>query len=277
MSAAIPAIGGDWLLAGIGAYGVTALTAGVGEISRKPWLRKAGVWLLAGALVLNACAIAWMWSSAGRAPFKTLYETLFLYPFCIGLVSLALVGLHKLSLLVPFAAAGSLTCLLFALRNPDLEFVLLPPALQSAWFVPHVVTYFIAYAALTVSFILAGLAIFKGEGKVQPRAAAPGALVLSEASHNAAVFGFVALTAGLAMGAAWGKSAWGEYWSWDVKENWAFITWLAYLTYHHLRLLGAWRGRRTLWVNVACFAAMMFTYLGMHLLPTATGSLHVYQ
>jgi ABC-type transport system involved in cytochrome c biogenesis permease subunit len=91
------------------------------------------------------------------------------------------------------------------------------------------------------------------------------------------VFGFVALTLGLAMGALWAKSAWGEYWSWDVKENWAFITWLSYLSYHHFRLLRTWRGRRALWVNVACFAAVMFTYLGMHLLPTASNSLHVYQ
>jgi hypothetical protein len=30
-------------------------------------------------------------------------------------------------------------------------------------------------------------------------------------------------------------------------------------------------------VNLACFAAVLFTYLGMHLLPSASNSLHVYQ
>jgi ABC-type transport system involved in cytochrome c biogenesis permease subunit len=198
---------------------------------------------------------------------------MFLYPFCIALVSLILVWLHKLSLLVPFAAGGALLCLYYALQHPDLEFVLLPPALQSAWFVPHVVTYFVAYAALFISAVLSGLALWKGESVQSNAPEQP----FSQAAHNAAVFGFVALTLGLAMGALWAKSAWGEYWSWDVKENWAFITWLSYLSYHHFRLLRTWRGRRALWVNVACFAAVMFTYLGMHLLPTASNSLHVYQ
>jgi ABC-type transport system involved in cytochrome c biogenesis permease subunit len=49
------------------------------------------------------------------------------------------------------------------------------------------------------------------------------------------------------------------------------------LTYLHLRLLPHWSGRRALWLNLASFAAVMFTYLGMNLLPAATSSLHVYQ
>ena len=27
-----------------------------------------------------------------------------------------------------------------------------------------------------------------------------------------------------------GKGGWGHYWSWDPKETWAAITWLAYLS-----------------------------------------------
>jgi cytochrome c-type biogenesis protein CcsB len=197
-----------------------------------------------------------------------------------------LVAAHRLSLLVPFAAAGALLCFYQAWRKPDLELVVLPPALQSAWFVPHVVTYFIAYAGLFISFVLAALALFRGrrtgfqpvqEGDRQD--ACPTPLPLEEAAHKAVMFGFAALTLGLAMGAAWGKSAWGDYWQWDPKENWAFITWLAYLSYLHLRLIGNWRGKRALWINLACFAAVMFTYLGMNLLPKAVakGSLHLYQ
>ncbi|HEY3321069.1 MAG TPA: cytochrome c biogenesis protein CcsA [Planctomycetota bacterium] len=266
------AVAGGWLLAGLASYSVTAVVSAAGEISRKAPIKKMGLWLLIAALALNGCAIGSMWMEAGRAPFKTLYETLFLYPFCIALVSLVLVRLHRLSLLVPVAAGGAIVCLLYAYNRPDLEYVELPPALQSAWFVPHVITYFVAYAALFISFCLAGLALLKGR-KADPSQPIP----LDSAAHKAAVFGFVTLTFGLAMGAAWGKSAWGEYWSWDVKENWAFITWLLYLAYHHVRMLAAWHGRKALWVNMACFAAAMFTYLGMHLLPAASGSLHVYQ
>jgi ABC-type transport system involved in cytochrome c biogenesis permease subunit len=109
------------------------------------------------------------------------------------------------------------------------------------------------------------------------RSAGAEPLPLEEAVHKVAILGFVALTLGLAVGAVWGKVAWGQYWSWDPKENWAFITWLAYLGCLHLRLTAGWRGEHALWVNLACFGAAMFTYLGMHLLPAASGSLHVYQ
>jgi ABC-type transport system involved in cytochrome c biogenesis permease subunit len=90
-------------------------------------------------------------------------------------------------------------------------------------------------------------------------------------------FGFVALTLGLVMGAAWGKVAWGNYWSWDPKENWALITWFTYLITIHLRFVRGWKGRNAAILMIIGFGTVVFTYLGMSLLPTADGSLHVYQ
>ena len=278
---ATDAVAGGWLSASLAAYALTALAGLAGLISRRKSLKYAGVCGLGVALALNGGALAAIGIAAGRAPFKSLYETLFLYAFCIAFVSLVLMGLHRLWLLVPFAAGGSLACLVYAWCRPDLESALLPPALQSFWFVPHVVTYFVANAGLFVAFVLAGLSLLKARGRAATPAAGPSAgaepLPLEEAAHKVAVLGFVALTLGLAMGAVWGKVAWGQYWSWDPKENWAFITWLAYLGYLHLRRTAGWQGKRALWVNLACFGAAMFTYLGMHLLPGASGSLHVYQ
>jgi ABC-type transport system involved in cytochrome c biogenesis permease subunit len=37
-----------------------------------------------------------------------------------------------------------------------------------------------------------------------------------------------------------------------------------------------WRGERAAWLLIIGFAVVMFTYLGMHLLPTAEESAHVY-
>lgn len=287
------AISPTWLAVCLAAYAVTALVAVAGEIrgvialarraeggGRVTALRPLGFGLLCLTCALNAVVIGLLWVSLDRPPFKTLYETLLLYPFCIALVSIVLVRLHKLWLLVPCAAGGALLCLVYAWYRPDLELIVLPPALQSAWFVPHVVTYFIAYAGLFISFALALVSLVLASERtpvVRDALVADAPLPLEEAAHKAAIFGFVALTFGLAMGAAWGKSAWGDYWQWDPKENWAFITWLAYLCYLHLRLMANWRGRAALWVNLVCFAAVLFTYLGMHLLPASGGSLHVYQ
>jgi ABC-type transport system involved in cytochrome c biogenesis permease subunit len=49
------------------------------------------------------------------------------------------------------------------------------------------------------------------------------------------------------------------------------------MIYLHLRLMEGWSGRRAMWALVFSFAAVLFTYLGMNLLPTAQGSLHAYR
>jgi cytochrome c-type biogenesis protein CcsB len=282
MNAQTQALAGEWLVGGLAAYVVTMVVGLAGTITRAKRVRRIGLACLVVAALVNIGALVSLGVEAGRAPFKTRYETLFLYAACIPVVCIMLVVMYRLYILTFFAALGAAACLFGAYCRPDLEFELLPPALQSAWFVPHVVTYFFAYAGLFASFVLAALALYKAWRKDGSSALAAAAdpdqpIPYGDAAHKAVIFGFVALTFGLAMGAVWGKYAWGDYWQWDIKENWAFVTWLCYLTYLHLRLLPHWSGRRALWLNLASFAAVMFTYLGMNLLPAATSSLHVYQ
>lgn len=230
-----------------------------------------GAVLLGAALLLNLGLIVGSWIDFGRPPFKTLFETMVFYPLCVTAVTLLLVRLHGLYILVPFSAAVCLAGLLYALNRPDLETVNLPPALQSAWFVPHVVTYFISYAALFASAALAAVEL--GRGRWWMKGDSPN---YEEHANHAAIFGMVTLTLGLIMGGMWGKYAWGDYWSWDPKENWALVTWLAYLIYFHLRRMDGWQGRRSMVILILAFGAVVFTYLGMNLLPQAKESLHVY-
>ncbi|HTL51047.1 MAG TPA: cytochrome c biogenesis protein CcsA [Planctomycetota bacterium] len=305
----LEALGGPNALVTIlaGGYGVT-LFAGVPTLwKRNRVLIGLSIALMTAAFLLNTWIIFDRWQDSGRPPFKTLFETLLFYPWCVGFLTFVLLYLHRLYLLIPFSAAISLSGLIYALARPDVEIVNLPPALQSVWFVPHVVTYFVAYAALFISFALALLALFlqktpsdphgapRLDASSQPPAApqqistdleavhsagrfdALRATAFDRHAHHAAIFGFCALTLGLVMGATWGKFAWGDYWSWDTKENWALVTWLAYAIYVHIRLLPHWNGRRAMTILVVAFAAVVFTYLGMSLLPTAQASLHVYQ
>jgi ABC-type transport system involved in cytochrome c biogenesis permease subunit len=239
--------------------------SGSGALLGKRLLLRTGLVLLATAFALNTWILADRWIEAGRPPFKTLFETLLFYPWCVAAVTLAFVLLHGLHAIVPFAAGVSAFGLGYALWKPDAEIVLLPPALQSAWFVPHVITYFLAYAALFLSAVLAGLALFSRREGLEAHA------------HRSAVFGVGALSIGLFLGGVWAKYAWGDWWSWDPKENWALATWIAYMLYLHLRLLDGWAGRRAMWTLLVSFAAVVFTYLGMSLLPTVEGSLHAYR
>ncbi|MBI4564692.1 MAG: cytochrome c biogenesis protein CcsA [Planctomycetes bacterium] len=260
------------VLAILVAHGMALLLWTAGAVLKKKGLRVGAGVVFGVAFLLNTAVIAQRWIEAGRAPFKTLYETLLFYPWCVALVTLVLLALYRLGVLIPFASAACAGGLLYAASRPDVEIVNLPPALQSGWFVPHVVTYFVAYAALFASFALSLLALVRPAWKSEG-----GEAGFEEYAHRAVMFGFAALTMGLVMGAIWGKEAWGDYWSWDPKENWALVSWLAYLIYLHLRLVKGWRGRPALVVCLLAFVAVVFTYLGMSSLPSASDSLHVYQ
>ena len=67
---------------------------------------------------------------------------------------------------------------------------------------------------------------------------------LDTLSYRSILVGFVLLTLGLISGAVWANEAWGTWWSWDPKETWAFISWLFYAAYLHMRISKGWQGRR---------------------------------
>ncbi len=182
----------------------------------------------------------------------------------------------------PILGAGVSTLLAvtlgYAMTHRDLEAVSLPPALQSPWFVPHVLVYFLGYGALLVSAVAAVACLVKPCGGIggganwQSRAVSYAGLM-----HGLIVAGYILLTAGLILGAVWAKDAWGNYWGWDPKENWALISWLTYTLYFHLRRLSGWNERSSAWWAIGGFAVIIFTYLGISLLPTGDSSVHTYQ
>ncbi len=234
------------------------------------------------AFLLNTILLIYRWIDAERPPFKTLFETMIFYPWCVSFILFLLLGYYRLFLLLPFCNILSTTGFIYAVIKPEIEYVNLPPALQSFWFIPHVVIYFISYAALFCSFILAIIALISKYKTVKNLIAIISRGLLDDfdfekLTHHVLNFGFVGLTFGLIIGAVWGKVAWGDYWSWDPKENWALITWLIYLSAIHLRFIPEFKSRTLLIAIILGFFAIVFTYLGMNLLPAAKSSLHVYQ
>src|SRR5690606_38218932 len=106
--------------------------------------------LLAG-LCLLAATIATLWMTLGRPPLRTLGETRLWYAFWLPTIGLLVERrLGTAALRLPMLAMG----LLFVginLARPDALDRTLMPALRSAWFVPHVTVYLVAYAALGLS------------------------------------------------------------------------------------------------------------------------------
>jgi ABC-type transport system involved in cytochrome c biogenesis permease subunit len=96
-------------------------------------------------------------------------------------------------------------------------------------------------------------------------------------TDNLIYVGLAFLTIGMLFGALWAKEAWGHYWSWDPKETWAAITWLAYLIYVHYRQLPRQRERLALGMLIVAFILLQMCWWGINYLPSAQGSsVHTY-
>jgi len=240
--------------------------------------------VMCAAIALNGALIAGRWLAAGRPPFKSLFESLVFLSFTTGAVYLVMERLYRTRVFGVLAAFGSFGALAYAVTQWDAEIVKLPPALQSGWFVPHVVVYFVGYGAAFFATAVAAVQLIaerfpKVRALIALRAGsvlAGRALDLEQVTYDAVKFSFALLTVGLLFGSVWAKSAWGDYWVWDPKENWSLVTWLVYGAYLHLRRVRGWRGNKAAWLALAGFAVVMFTYLGMEMLPTAAQSAHVY-
>lgn len=211
-----------------------------------------------GFLLLTLATII-RWHQAGRPPLTNLYESLIFFAWSVTLVYLVFEVIYKLRFL------GAPICLLIIILlsfSSLLDDTIMPlmPALQSNWLVIHVVSYFLAYGAVCISFILS-LIYLAGSRKSYLESSRLD--YLDTLSYRLIAFSFPFLTIGLTTGAVWANVAWGSYWSWDPKETWSLITWLIYALYLHLRLMRGWNGRKIAYLNIAGFLAVLFTFFGV--------------
>ena len=91
-------------------------------------------------------------------------------------------------------------------------------------------------------------------------------IFLDNLSYRTIGIGFCFLTLGILSGAVWANETWGNYWSWDPKETWAFITWLTFASYLHSRLVGGWSGSKPAYIASFGFIIVWVCYLGVNLL-----------
>ena len=262
------------------AFVVVSITYVIKEVWRPEILRRGAVALFVAAFLLNSILVVNRWIEAGHAPFSNLYESLVFYAWSVGFAYLVLEYLYGLRIVGALSAVMIMLLLLYA-STTDETIKPLMPALQSNWLTIHVVTYFIGYGALGISFITALL--FLGSWMRSGKNPGETTLGFEKLSYKIVAFGFPFLTLGLVTGAVWANKAWGTYWSWDPKETWSLITWLIYLGYLHLPLalprMNIDKAKIPLiqsTCRVMAFLAVVFTYLGLAYLPSASDSEHIY-
>jgi cytochrome c-type biogenesis protein CcsB len=253
-------------------------------LGREFWGKLATGVALAG-LVAQSVALIIRWKTSydlgmGHAPLSNFYESLIFFAWTIVLLYLLMERRLKNRSIGVFVLPVAFLIMAYASIAPGINNRIEPliPALQSNWLTSHVLTCFMGYAAFTVAFALGMMFFVKtSAGGDLSKASVfirllPSEYQMDELMYSSAALGFVFLTLGIATGAVRAHYAWGSYWSWDPKETWSLITWLVYAVILHTRLVRGWRGRRMAIMTIVGFGCVLFTYLGVNLLP----SLHSY-
>jgi len=231
--------------------------------------RKVGRGLFALGFAAAAGAFAVRWVESGHAPLQSLSDVFLalgvaMFPLSLFWTRVLAARGEALDPLIGFVVLFP-AALVFKSQPQEL-----PPALQSPLFVPHVAAYVVAYVVLMKASILAAAGLLRSRAAGSRDAA-------DAATYRLVRLGFPLLTAGLILGAWWGKLAWGDYWNWDPKELWSLATWLFYLAYLHLHAApaGALRRLKPL-VAIAGGAGILATLVWVNLAGRIFEGLHSY-
>jgi ABC-type transport system involved in cytochrome c biogenesis permease subunit len=190
--------------------------------------RAGGVVYLCGFLTV-VLAFVYRWVEVRHVPLQNLFEVF----VALGMIyPLSLLGRHVLWVNIEAADMVLAVIVLFPAGFIfKAEPQMLPAALQSWLFAPHVAAYMLSYIVMAKAAVQA-VAQWLGKSPADSRL-----VDYEEATYRLVSLGFPLLTLGLILGSYWGKMAWGDYWNWDPKEMWSLATWLVYLIYFHFRLL----------------------------------------
>ena len=240
-----------------------------------------------------ALQLTFRWIISGHFPISNLYESLYFLVWGITLGHLLIESEFQSPIIPSIAIPIELLSVAFAsfVLPEDLRLSSnLVPALRSSWLVMHVSVVMLSYAALIIGSLLSASVLFINKNQpLQIRSSSTGvggfktsntysinniiapvnfthSEELDTLSYRSILVGFVLLTLGLISGAVWANEAWGSWWSWDPKETWAFISWLFYASYLHMRISKGWQGRRPAILATTGFFVVLLCYIGVNFL-----------
>lgn len=188
-------------------------------------LKKISITVWIAAVFGNAVLVANNWILNGYIPFVSMYQVLTFISLTFSLVFLYIKYVQKLSWMDIYFCILPAFCLIGVCFMGIGTKWTFPPALQSPWFIPHVLVYMIAYTLSAVAFIITIISFINKTEQQK----------LEDGVYNLILIAFPFMTAGMFFGAIWANEVWGNFWSFDIKENWALVSWLMFSMYLHFR------------------------------------------
>ncbi len=246
----------------------------LGLVARSDFAEKTGSALTWCAVTMGTTGLLVRWyesyligTDVGHIPLSNLYEVFVLFSLITGLLYLYYEGhyatrrMGAFVLLVISAAVAFLLWYTFSREAQEIQPLI--PALQSYWMKVHVPANFIGYGAFALAAAIGAADLLVRKGILASRL--PPAEVLDDVMYKAIAIGFAFFTIATILGALWAAEAWGTYWQWDPKETWAFIVWLNYAAWLHIRLTKGLRGPMLAWWAVVGLLVTAFAFVGVNM------------
>ena len=173
-----------------------------------------------GAIVINN------WIVNGYMPFVSMYQVLTFLGVTFALVYVYIRYMHEGLFMKRYFMVSQgviMTGVFFMAQAAEWHF---PPALQSAFFIPHVFSYMISYCLVAVASILTVMTFIVRKNDVP---------LYQKGAYNLVLTGFPFMVLGMFLGSLWANECWGNYWQWDNKEVWSLVTVMMLSIYLHFR------------------------------------------
>ena len=248
-------------------------------------LEKVGIALMILGTALHAAGVVLRGISASRVPWANMYEFSITGALFVVFIFLVALTIKDVRLIATFVSGFVLLILGAATSVFYVELKSLMPALQSYWLVIHVVVAVLATAFFNIAAGLSIAYLLKSAGwleKSKRKAVQsvkrildlfPPLESLERLAYRFNIIGFILWSFTLIAGAIWAERAWHRYWGWDTKEVWTFIIWVIYAGYLHANATRGWTGKRSAWLSLIGFAAILFNFTVVNLFFKG---LHVY-
>ena len=170
-------------------------------VSLKGHSFRTAVTLAIAGLCIYATFIILFWTGLQRPPLRTIGETRLWYSFFMILSGTLTYIRWRYRWIMLFSTVMAIVFIAINLLKPEIHDESLMPALQSAWFIPHVTVYMFSYSVLGCAFLLGLMGIVRRTETYLPTA------------DQLVYIGTAFLTFGMLSGALWAKEAWENYWS----------------------------------------------------------------
>jgi cytochrome c-type biogenesis protein CcsB len=263
-----------WLALVLYALGISLAFPSV--IRRRPALTPAALGALGLGLLAHAAALGIEASAIHRLPVFDVRSALSFFSFLATVAFFFVYLRYRIAALGIFMLPLVFVLTLISALHPERTFN--NPAFRGGWLLVHIGSIFLGYTAFFLTFVAALMYIIQERElkSKKPRAfyyRLPSLEVCDNLYSRSLIFGLPLLTVGILTGFVWASRRWTGPWEFDPKILASLVTWLLYLVLFSTRLSGTWRGRRSAYVAVFAFAAMMVTFLGVSFLSGQHGYL----